>query len=182
MAQCTKRNYRPAVPSLPVAWSNKGSFMKSPLSMEGTGMGQGNWKRFMSAVSAAIAAGSCSICVLRAGSIFSSRRLILFASLSRISLACLFSGVSLALFRRMASLSLCNLRARCSSVSCILCIRLASRSRSLLISRSSSVSHARLFFFAVRSRSRRCSRASSGSFFRRRAHFRSGDWDSISCW
>lgn len=150
--------------------------------MEGTGIGQGNWKRLMSAVRAAMAAGSCSICVLRAGSIFSSRRLILFASLSRISLACLFSGVSLALFNRMASLSLCSLRARCSSVSCILCMRLASRSRSRLSSLSSSVSHARLFFFAVRSRSRRCSRASKGSFFRRRAHFRIGDWAATSCW
>lgn len=150
--------------------------------MEGTGIGQGNWKRLMSAVRAAMAAGSCSICVLRAGSILSSRRLILFASLSRISLACLFSGVSLALFNRMASLSLCSLRARCSSVSCILCMRLASRSRSRLSSLSSSVSHARLFFFAVRSRSRRCSRASKGSFFRRRAHFRIGDWADTSCW
>ena len=150
--------------------------------MEGTGIGQGNWKRLMSAVSAAIAAGSCSICVLRAGSIFSSRRLILFASLSRISLACLFSGVSFALFKRMASLSLCSLRARCSSDSCILCMRLASRSRSLLISLSSSVSQARLFFFAVRSRSRRWMRASTGSFFLRRAHFLIGDWASTSCW
>ncbi|KAA8595631.1 hypothetical protein FQN60_010922 [Etheostoma spectabile] len=118
---------------------------------------------------------------VQAGSIFSSRRLILFASLSRISLACLFSGVSLALFIRMASLSLCSLRARCSSDSCILCMRLASRSRSLLSSLSSSVSHARLFFFAFRSRSRRCMRASKGSFFLRRAHFRSGDWASTNC-
>lgn len=138
-------------------------------------MVQGNWKRLMSAVRAAIAAGSCSICVLRAGSIFSSLRFTLFASRSRISRACLFSGVSFALFTLMASLSRCSLRARCSSVSCIRCMRLASRSRSLRSSLSSSLSHARLFFLAVLSRSRRCIRASRGSFFLRNAHFLRGD-------
>lgn len=150
--------------------------------MAGTGIGQGNWKRLMSAVSAAMAAGSCSICVRSAGSIFSSRRLTRLASRSRTSRACRFSGVSLARLARMASRSRCSRRARCSSDSCIRCMRLASRSRSRRSSRSSSVSHARLFFLAVRSRSSRCSRASNGSFLRRSAHLRTGDWASASCW
>lgn len=183
-AVCEAAGNRPAWNGSSSPWrpADQGSFMNRPLSMEETGIGQGNWKRLMSAVRAAMAAGSCSICVRRAGSIFSRRLLIRLASLSRISLACLFSGVSLALFKRMASLSLCSLRALCSSLSCILCMRLASRSLSLLSSLSSSVSHARLFFFAVRSLSRRCRRASIGSFFLRRAHFLMGDWPSTNCW
>ncbi len=150
--------------------------------MEGTDMGKENWNRLISAVSAAIAA-SCSIWFLSDGSIFSKRRFSLLASLSRISLACLFSGVSLARLSRMASRSRCRRRARCSSVSCILCRRFASRSRKRRISCSSGDSHARLVFLAVRSRSSRCVRTSTGSFFLRIAHFRmDGDWASTSCW